>query len=80
MPLAEDEVTEYTDLYVQPERYDQALDALCARHLLVLTGSPGSGRTAAAVNLLAEALTLNCAAQGGYHRLLAHLSGLEAPG
>ncbi|MFD3675630.1 hypothetical protein [Streptomyces sp. NPDC058613] len=78
MPLAEDEVTEYTDLYVQPERYDQALDALCERHLLVLTGSPGSGRTAAAVNLLAEALTLNSAAQGGYHRLL-DTSSLTSP-
>lgn len=70
VPLAEDEITEYTDLYVQPERYDEALDALCKRHLLVLTGSPGSGRTAAAVNLLAEALVLNSSSDGGCHRLL----------
>jgi hypothetical protein len=70
VPLAEDEIAEYTDVYVQPERYDEALDALCERHLLVLTGSPGSGRTAAAVNLLAEALTLNSASDGGCHRLL----------
>ncbi|AXE80735.1 hypothetical protein [Streptomyces atratus] len=68
--LTEDEITEYTDLYVQPQRYDEALDALCERHLLVLTGAPGSGRTAAAVNLLAEALTLNSASDGGCHRLL----------
>ncbi|MFE9859746.1 hypothetical protein [Streptomyces sp. NPDC005780] len=70
VPLTEDEITEYTDLYVQPAHYAEALDALCEQHLLVLTGAPGSGRTAAAVNLLAEAMTLNSSSGGGCHRLL----------
>ncbi|MFD3612831.1 hypothetical protein ACFWXA_33130 [Streptomyces atroolivaceus] len=70
VPLAEDEIAAYTESYVQPERYDEALDVLCERHLLVLTGTPGSGRTAAAVNLLAEALTLDSASDGGCHRVL----------
>ena len=64
------ELVEYTQLFVQPEGYDKALDDLCAQPLLVLTGPPGSGRTATAVNLLSEATALSGSNDGGCHRLL----------
>ncbi|WP_405858649.1 hypothetical protein OG361_30645 [Streptomyces sp. NBC_00090] len=70
-PLTAAELSDHTDLFVQPEGYDSALTALCERRLLVLTGPSGSGREAAAVNLLAEALVLSGADGGGVcHRLL----------
>ncbi|MGI5199732.1 hypothetical protein ACQEVY_39880 [Streptomyces sp. CA-288835] len=63
------ELAEHTELFVQPDGYDEALDALRERRLLVLTGPPGSGREATAVNLLAESLALG-GSEGGCHRLL----------
>lgn len=70
LPLTESELADYTELYVQPDGYDEALELLQTHHLLVLTGPPGSGRTAAAVNLLAETLALNGALGGCCHRVL----------
>ncbi|MFV0127178.1 hypothetical protein ACLGI4_05605 [Streptomyces sp. HMX112] len=70
LPLEAAELAEHTDLFVQPDHYDEALDDLCEHRLLVLTGPPGSGRTAAAVNLLAEAMALSGSAEGGCARLL----------
>jgi hypothetical protein len=64
------ELNEYTDLFVQPEGYGTALDDLREQALLVLTGPPGSGRAATAVNLLSEATALSGAEDGGCHRLL----------
>ncbi|WKX73099.1 hypothetical protein [Streptomyces sp. XD-27] len=70
VPLDETELAEYTELYVHPESYAAALDALCEQHLLVLTAPPGSGREAAAVNLLAEAMAVSGSADGACHRVL----------
>ncbi|MGW0538067.1 hypothetical protein [Streptomyces sp. NPDC003032] len=79
VPLGSAELDEYTELFVQPEGYDTALDDLCKQALLVLTGPPGSGRTATAVNLLSEAAALSGAEEGGCHRLL-DPSALIEPG
>lgn len=73
------ELGEYTELFVQPDGYDTALDDLCDQALLVLTGPPGSGRAATAVNLLSEASALSGAQDGGCHRLL-DPSALTEPG
>ncbi|MEU2117181.1 hypothetical protein ABZ567_16350 [Streptomyces sp. NPDC016459] len=71
LPLGAAELVDHTELFVQPDGYDSALTALGERRLLVLTGPSGSGREAAAVNLLAEALALGGADGGGAcHRLL----------
>ncbi|MET9732520.1 hypothetical protein ABZZ79_18285 [Streptomyces sp. NPDC006458] len=67
--LDETELADHTELFVQPDGYDEAVDALRERRLLVLTGPPGSGREAAAVNLLAEAMVLDGGGAGGCHRL-----------
>ncbi|MFF4156467.1 hypothetical protein [Streptomyces sp. NPDC001678] len=68
--LGSAELVEYTELFVQPEGYDTALDDLREQGLLVLTGAPGSGRAATAVNLLSEAAALSGSPDGGCHRLL----------
>jgi hypothetical protein len=73
------ELVEYTELFVQPEGYDTALDDLCEQALLVLTGPPGSGRAATAVNLLSEGTAISGAQDGGCHRLL-DPSALTEPG
>ncbi|GGN73326.1 hypothetical protein GCM10011579_051380 [Streptomyces albiflavescens] len=78
VPLDDTELAEHTELYVHPDGYDEALEALRERHVLVLTGPPGSGRTAAAVNLLSEALALNGTTGGGCHRVL-DVAGITAP-
>ncbi|MFF0055571.1 hypothetical protein ACFYRI_14395 [Streptomyces microflavus] len=82
--LTEAQVEEHTDLYEHPDRYDDAVELLREHCLLVLTGAPGTGRTAAAVNLLAEAMALNGAEGGGVHRVLdvasIGASGWEPPG
>ncbi|WP_431041657.1 hypothetical protein ACQUSR_06875 [Streptomyces sp. P1-3] len=70
VPLDATELAGYTDLYVEPEHYGKALDTLCEQHLLVLTAPPGSGREAAAVNLLAEAVAMSGSADGVCHRVL----------
>lgn len=70
LPMDALELAEYTDLFIQPDEYDAGLEALREHHLLVLTGPPGSGRVAAAVNLLAEAMALDGTGEGGCHRLL----------
>lgn len=64
------ELSDHTELFVQPEGYEVALDGLCRHSLLVLTGPPGSGRTATAVNLLCEATALSGGQEDGCHRLL----------
>lgn len=69
----------YTELFVQPVGYDTALDDLCDQALIVLTGPPGSGRAATAINLLSEATALSGAQDGGCHRLL-DPSSLTEPG
>ncbi|MEU6843265.1 hypothetical protein ABZ930_15480 [Streptomyces sp. NPDC046716] len=64
------ELADHTELFVQPPGYDTALGDLGEQALLVLTGPPGSGRAATAVNLLSEAVALGGARDGGCHRLL----------
>lgn len=71
------EITDHTELFVAPEDYGQALDALCERRVLVLTGAPGSGREAVAVNLLEEALAMG-GEGAGCRRLLTPAAVLEA--
>ncbi|MFF3942356.1 hypothetical protein [Streptomyces phaeofaciens] len=71
------DVADHTDLYVQPEGYEDAVELLRDRRLLVLTGPPGSGREAAAVNLLEEALAIDGGGGGGCHRLLLPSQVLE---
>ncbi|MEU3375283.1 hypothetical protein ABZ734_33215 [Streptomyces sp. NPDC006660] len=68
LALDPSEVAGHTDLFVQPSGYGDALGVLCEERLLVLTGAPGSGREATAVNLLGEALALS--GGGACHRLL----------
>ncbi|MBP2055012.1 hypothetical protein J2Z21_008024 [Streptomyces griseochromogenes] len=63
------DIADHTELFVAPEGYGDALDALCDRRLLVLTAAPGSGREAVAVNLLGEALAMDGGGEG-CHRLL----------
>lgn len=70
VPLDEGELAEHTELYIHPSGYDEALDSLSERHLLMLTAPPGSGREAAAVNLLAEMLAVSGTARGTCHRVL----------
>ncbi|MER5941073.1 hypothetical protein ABT121_27530 [Streptomyces sp. NPDC001928] len=70
------DIADHTDLFVAPEAYGEALDALCERRVLVLTGAPGSGREAAAVNLLGEALAMD-GGGAGCHRLLTPAAVLE---
>ncbi|MFD0023856.1 hypothetical protein [Streptomyces sp. NPDC058382] len=81
--LTSSELDEYTALFVQPDGYGTALDDLCDQALLVLTGPPGSGRAATAVNLLSEASALSGTQEGGCHRLLdpavLTMSGWEPP-
>ncbi|MCS0600717.1 hypothetical protein NX794_05655 [Streptomyces sp. LP11] len=67
----------HTELFVTPEGYAEALDALCEQRVLVLTGAPGSGREAAAVNLLGEALAMD-GGGAGCHRLLTPATVLGA--
>ncbi|MER5772406.1 hypothetical protein [Streptomyces sp. NPDC001985] len=70
------ELADHTEWFIQPEEYDTALEALRADRLVVLTAAPGTGREAAAVNLLAEALAMSgtggdgADGAGGCHRLL----------
>jgi hypothetical protein len=64
------ELAEHTDFFVHPDGYDDAVEALREHQLLVLTGPPGSGRVATAVNLLEEAKALSGEGDGGCHRLL----------
>ncbi|MFI9239947.1 hypothetical protein [Streptomyces sp. NPDC053079] len=77
LPFTSQELAEFTDLFVQPEGYDEALGGLCEHRLLVLTGPAGSGREATAVNLLAEASALDGGGDGGCHRLLEPAAMLE---
>lgn len=58
------ELADHTELYVHPDGYHEALEALTERFLLVLTALPGAGREATAVNLLAEAMAMAVAVGG----------------
>lgn len=71
------DIADHTELFVTPEGYAEALDALRDRRLLVLTAAPGSGREAVAVNLLGEALAMD-GDGAGCHRLLTPATVLEA--
>jgi hypothetical protein len=51
-----EELAQYTEFYCQPAVYSEAFGQLSDNRLIVLVGSAGSGREAAAWNLLAEAL------------------------
>lgn len=70
------EITDHTELFVPPDDYDEALESLSERRVLVLTGAPGSGREAVAVNLLEEALAMGGEGQG-CRRLLTPASVLD---
>lgn len=70
LPMDAVELVEYTELFIQPENYDEGLESLSEHRFLVLTGPPGSGRVATAVNLLSEAMALGGTGDGGCHRLL----------
>ncbi|WP_251092471.1 hypothetical protein [Streptomyces sp. Caat 7-52] len=71
------DIADHTELFVAPEGYGEALDALCEQRVLVLTAAPGSGREAVAVNLLGEALAMD-GGGAGCHRLLTPATVLEA--
>ncbi|MFG2602027.1 hypothetical protein ACGFT2_00450 [Streptomyces sp. NPDC048514] len=71
------DIADHTELFVAPEGYGDALDALCERRVLVLTAAPGSGREAVAVNLLGEALAMD-GGGAGCHRLLTPAAVLDA--
>ncbi|MGW3208826.1 hypothetical protein [Streptomyces sp. NPDC001135] len=71
------DVADHTELFVAPEGYGEALDALREQRVLLLTAPPGSGREATAVNLLAEALAMD-GGGAGCHRLLRPAAVLEA--
>ncbi|MGW0661053.1 hypothetical protein [Streptodolium elevatio] len=73
------ELGDYTERFVQPTGYAAAVEGLSRQGLLVLTGPPGSGRTATAVNVLSEAVALGGTPDGGCHRLL-DPSALSEPG
>ncbi|MFG2842830.1 hypothetical protein ACGF12_06590 [Kitasatospora sp. NPDC048296] len=60
-----DEQVAHLACYVRPPGYQLALELLRERHLIVLAHPPGTGRAAAAVNLLVEALIDAGAADGG---------------
>ncbi|PYC78401.1 hypothetical protein C7C46_16325 [Streptomyces tateyamensis] len=60
-----DEQTGFVTHFLQPPGYATAAKVLSERHLLVLAAPPGTGREAAAVNLVAEALALHGASDGG---------------
>lgn len=71
----------HVDDYVHPPKFDVALEVLRKDRLLVLAAAPGTGREAAAFNLLAEALAM-CAtgddAGGSY--LVATSAALDKAG
>lgn len=77
LPMDAVELVEYTELFIQPEHYDEGLESLSEHRFLVLTGPPGSGRVATAVNLLGEAMALGGTGDGGCHRLLDPAAVLE---
>ncbi|MFH8380900.1 hypothetical protein ACH4E7_08150 [Kitasatospora sp. NPDC018058] len=60
-----DEQNSHLACYVWPRGYKSALELLQECHLIVLAQPPGTGRAAAAVNLLVEALIDAGAADGG---------------
>ncbi|WBP89271.1 hypothetical protein [Kitasatospora cathayae] len=60
-----DEQNGHLACYVRPHGYKSALELLQECHLIVLAQPPGTGRAAAAVNLLVEALIDAGAADGG---------------
>ncbi|MFC7987288.1 hypothetical protein [Streptomyces sp. NPDC057336] len=72
------ELTGHTELFLPPDGYEEAVDALRERRVLVLTGPPGSGREATAVNLLAEAQVMEDGGAGGCHWLLTPSAVLRA--
>lgn len=63
--LDTEEQARFLSAYLPPSGYSEALERLSGRHLLVLAAAPGTGREAAAVNLLAEALIDAGAEDGG---------------
>jgi hypothetical protein len=71
------EIADHTELFVTPAGYGEALEALCEARVLVVTGAPGSGREALAVNLLGEALAMT-GDGAGCHRLVTPATVLEA--
>lgn len=60
-----DEQNGHLACYVSPRGYKSALELLQECHLIVLAQPPGTGRAAAAVNLLVDALIDAGAADGG---------------
>ncbi|MEU8887595.1 hypothetical protein [Streptomyces sp. NPDC048442] len=79
VPLDAHELGEFTERYIHPDGYHEALDSLRSCHLLVLTAPPGTGREAAAVNLLAEAMALS-GGEGGNCARIHTPSVITAPG
>ncbi|GHE09245.1 hypothetical protein [Streptomyces alanosinicus] len=77
LAMAAADIADHTELFVAPESYGEALDALCEQRVLVLTAAPGSGREAVAVNLLGEALAME-GGGAGCHLLLRPAAVLEA--
>lgn len=69
VPVAAVVQAAHVDTYLQPDGYGAALDLLVERRVLVLACPPDTGRTAAALNLLAEALVTGGSAEGGCHTL-----------
>jgi hypothetical protein len=55
--VAEDELARHVDHYVHPPGFGAAFEIVRDRRLLILSAVPGTGREAAAYNLLVEVLT-----------------------
>lgn len=60
-PIDPRHIADYTLAYVTPAGFADALEVLRARHLLVLSGCPGTGRDAAAFALLKDVLGVGAA-------------------
>ncbi len=54
--VAEDELARHVDHYVHPPEFGAAIEIVRDRRLLILSAAPGTGREAAAYNLLVEVL------------------------
>ncbi|WP_146778788.1 hypothetical protein [Actinomadura craniellae] len=75
-----DQITAHTRYYVRPPRFTEGLESLREGRLLVLASRPGTGRDAAAVNLLVEALAANAADEDIACHLVADPAVLGEPG
>ncbi|MEY9942492.1 hypothetical protein [Streptacidiphilus sp. MAP5-3] len=80
VPFGAEELDELLAAFIQPDGFLQVLNVLRELHLLVLAADSGTGREAAAANLLAEALLDAGAADGGTCLLVTDPVAVLQPG